>query len=143
MSYLSSTKSSNTLKDIALLIVRVFVGFAMLSHGFPKLQTLLNGGEIQFMDFLGLGPKLSLLLAVFAEFVCSIFLILGLFTRSAVSFLIITMLVAAFGVHGGDEFGKKEMSLLYLALYILFLAFGAGKLSIDHLIVRRKQRNDW
>ena len=75
MTYFNS-KTNLLLIDIVLLIVRLFVGFAMLSHGFPKLQMLLEGGDIKFFDFLGLGPKISLILTVFAEFVCSIFLIL-------------------------------------------------------------------
>ncbi|HAO27844.1 MAG TPA: DoxX family protein, partial [Chryseobacterium indologenes] len=36
----NNSNSSSILKDIILLAVRVFIGFAMLSHGFPKLQTL-------------------------------------------------------------------------------------------------------
>ena len=108
MNYFTSTRTNPYLTDIVLLLVRVFVGFAMLSHGFPKLQQLMSGEEIQFFDFLGLGQKFSLILAVFAEFVCSIFLILGLFTRPAIFFLLITMAVAGLIVHGSDEFSKRK-----------------------------------
>lgn len=142
MSYFTSTKSNPLIIDIILLFVRIFVGFAMLSHGFPKLQQLYAGGEIQFYDFLGLGAKISLILAVFAEFVCSIFIILGLFTRFAVFFLFITMVVAALFVHGEDPFSKRETSLLYLSVYSLIFAFGPGKYSIDGMISKRKE-SDW
>lgn len=142
MSY-SNLKTNPIYLDIVLLIVRLFIGFAMLSHGFPKLQTLLEGGDIKFFDFLGLGPKISLGLTVFAEFVCSIFLILGLFTRIAVGFLIFTMIIAGFVVHGADSFDKKEMSLLYLAIYLLILVLGAGRFSIDGMIEKKRRASEW
>lgn len=142
MSYVNS-KTNPLIFDIILFVVRLFVGFAMLSHGYPKLQTLIDGGEIQFYDFLGLGPKISLGLTVFAEFICSIFLILGLFTRVAAGFLIFTMAIAAFFVHGADGFDKRELSLLYLAIYLIIIALGAGKISVDYMIEKRKRANDW
>lgn len=143
MSYLTSTKSNPQIIDIILLVIRIFVGFAMLSHGFPKLQLLFSGEEIKFFDFLGLGPKISLVLTVFAEFVCSIFIILGLFTRFAVFFLVITMAVAGLVVHGADPFEKKEKSFLYLSIYLLILGFGPGRYSIDHLITKRRETSNW
>src|SRR5690606_40610257 len=94
MNYFTSSQSNAAISDIVILITRIFVGFAMLSHGFPKLQQLFSGEEIQFYSFLWLSPKSTLILAVFAEFVCSIFIILGLFTRFALFFLLITMAVA-------------------------------------------------
>ncbi|CAM2989633.1 DoxX family protein [Chryseobacterium flavum] len=139
----NNTNSSSILKDIVLFAVRVFVGFAMLSHGFPKLQMLLEGGKIEFFDFIGLGPQISLGLTVFAEFVCSILLILGLFTRVALGFLVFTMAIAAFFVHGGDPFEKREMSLIYLSVYLLLIACGPGKISVDHMIEKRKRASDW
>ncbi|REC78633.1 DoxX family protein [Chryseobacterium elymi] len=142
MNYFNSN-SSSVPKDIILLAVRVFVGFAMLSHGFPKLQMLLEGGKIEFFDFIGLGPTVTLVLAVIAEFVCSILLILGLFTRISLGFLIFTMAIAAFVVHGADPFEKREMSLIYLSVYLLLMAFGAGKVSVDHMIEKRKRASDW
>ncbi|WP_292010584.1 DoxX family protein [Chryseobacterium sp.] len=138
-----NTNSSPIYKDIIILVVRLFIGFAMLSHGFPKLQMLLDGDEIKFMDFLGMGPKISLILTVFAEFVCSIFLILGLFTRISLGVLIFTMIIAAFVAHGADPFKEKEMSLLYLSVYLLLMAYGAGKIAVDHLIEKRRRASDW
>ncbi|KFF10516.1 DoxX family protein [Chryseobacterium soli] len=142
MNYFNSN-SSSVLKDIILLAVRVFVGFAMLSHGFPKLQLLLAGGKIEFFDFMGLGPQISLILTVFAEFACSILLILGLFTRISLGFLIFTMIIAAFVVHGADPFEKREMAFIYLSIYLMIMAFGAGKFSVDHMIEKKKRASDW
>ncbi|HCA06002.1 MULTISPECIES: DoxX family protein [Chryseobacterium] len=142
MNYFKSN-SSSVPKDIILFVVRVFVGFAMLSHGFPKLQMLLEGGKIEFYDFLGLGPLVTLVLTVIAEFACSILLILGLFTRISLGFLIFTMVIAAFMVHGADPFEKREMSLIYLSVYLLLMAFGAGKVSVDHMIEKRRRASDW
>lgn len=139
----NNSNSSSIAKDIILLAVRVFIGFAMLSHGYPKLQMLLAGGKIEFFDFMGLGPQITLILTVIAEFVCSILLILGLFTRVSLGFLIFTMVIAGFVVHGADPFEKREMSLIYLSVYLLLMIIGAGKVSVDHLIERRKRASDW
>jgi putative oxidoreductase len=139
MNYFTSTKSNPVITDIFLLVVRIFIGFAMLSHGFPKLQQLLSGEEIQFFDFLSLGPKITLTLVIFAEFVCSIFLILGLFTRIAVLFLVITMAVAGLFVHSADPFSKREISLLYLSVYLLIISVGPGKFSVDQMISKRRE----
>ncbi len=139
----SNSNSNTVLKDIILLVVRVFIGFAMLSHGFPKLQTLLEGGKIEFFDFLGLGPQLTLILTVFSEFVCSILLILGLFTRVALGFLAFTMIIAGFVVLSAEPFAKQELSFIYLSVYLLLIVFGAGKISVDYMIEKRKIANDW
>ena len=139
MNYFSSTRYNATAVDVILFIVRVFIGFAMLTHGYPKLVKLVSGEEIQFYNFLGMGGKLSLGLAVFAEFVCSIFLILGLFTRWAASFLAFTMVIAAFVVHSADAFDAREMSLIYLSIYALILVLGPGKYSVDHKISSKNE----
>lgn len=140
---MNSTKINEEAVQFALLLFRVFLGIVMMTHGYPKLQKLMAGGNIEFMDFLGLGPAISLVLVVFAEFVCSIFLILGLFTRWMLIPLIITMLVAVFGVHINDSFGKMELGLLYLVGYIVLMIIGPGRYSIDGLISKRKEKYAW
>jgi putative oxidoreductase len=117
-----------------LLIIRLGVCGLMLTHGYPKLMKLLEGGEIQFGDPPGLGPAVSLALTVFAEFVCSILIGLGLATRLASIPLIITMCVAVFIVHGSDPIGKQELGSLYLMIYLVLLTAGPGRISLDSLI---------
>ena len=131
------------LQDVFLLLVRVAVSFAMLSHGYPKLQKLLEGGDIEFYNFLGLNSTITLTLVVFTELVCSIFLILGLFTRWATFFLLATMAFAVFIYHSGDAFEKKELGILYLSVYLLLFVFKAGKYSVDAMITKRKESRAW
>jgi putative oxidoreductase len=127
--------------NFALLILRVAIGIFMLTHGYGKLLKLFGDEPITFADPIGLGVTTSLFLAVFAEVLCSIFLIMGLFTRPAAIPLIITMLVAAFIVHADDEFRGKEMALLYFLVYTVIAITGAGKYSIDNLIYKKLKLN--
>ncbi|SFH89901.1 DoxX family protein [Halpernia frigidisoli] len=135
---LNSVSFNKNALAIVLVLVRIFVGFAMLTHGYPKLQKLLSGEEIQFYNFLGLGSKFTLILTVFAEVICSLFLILGLFTRTFAIPLVITMAVAAFITHASDAFAEKEMAMLYLSIYIVILVCGGGRYSIDALVSNKK-----
>ena len=135
---LNSISYNKNALAIVLLIARVFIGFAMLTHGYPKLQKLLSGGEIQFFSLFGLGAKFTLILAVFAEVICSLFLILGLFTRTFTIPLIFTMLIAGFVALSKEGFGDRELAFLYLTIYIIIFVFGGGRYSIDALMGQRK-----
>ncbi len=126
------------LNDIGLLILRlVFGGFMLFGHGWGKMMKLFTGDPNQFADPFGLGAPFSLGLTAFAEVACALFIVLGLFTRWATAPLIITMLVAAFIIHGADPFGKKELAFVYLAAYTVLAFTGPGNYSLDK-IVRNK-----
>ena len=116
--------------NLALLIFRVGVGLMMLTHGYPKFQRLM-AGEFRFGDPLGLGVEVSLVLAVLAEFVGSILIILGLGTRLAAIPQMITMAVAWFIVHIDDPFGTQEKAALYLLCFLTLFITGAGHYSLD------------
>ena len=133
MNKILKTEIDSTQVDIVLLILRIGVAALMLTHGLPKLQILLAGGEIQFPGVMGLSPAISLSLAVFAEVIASIFILFGLATRLAAIPLIITMMVAVF-IHANDPFATKELGLLYIFLYIPLLILGSGKFSLDAVI---------
>jgi len=125
--------------DLAALILRIgFGGYMLLGHGLGKLEKLMAEGEVKFMSFLGLSPTISLGLVVFAEFVACAMIIIGYKTRVAALPIIITMMVAAFMVHGADPWfmqkadgGSKEPALLYLIGFISIYLLGSGKYSID------------
>src|SRR5687767_1672766 len=84
MKKLLSTDFDNKAIDLCLLLLRVFVSCFMFTHGLPKFVKLMEGGEIEFGDPIGLGPVTSLVLTVFAEVICSTFVLIGLATRISV-----------------------------------------------------------
>ena len=139
MKRLFQTGTSEEYLNILVLLLRISVAAFMITHGLPKLSKLLAGGEIQFGNPIGLGPTFSLILVVFSEFVCSIFIAIGLGTRLASIPLMITMIVAAFITHGPDPFGKKELAMLYLLIYITLMIVGSRKYSIDYLLTKKSQ----
>jgi len=118
--------------DLALLILRVFSGGLMLSvHGWPKWLELVGPDPISFADPLGVGPTVSLALAVFAECLCALLVILGWMTRWATFPLLVTMVVAVFLVNFGSPLPDLELGLLYLAAFLTLMLTGAGRYSLD------------
>lgn len=123
--------------DAWLLVLRICIGAFLLTHGYPKFQKLMAGGEIKFADPIGIGVVPTLVLVVFAEFFCSILLIIGLGGRFAALVLIINMSVAAFIALNGQPFNKMELPLLYLLIFITLFVTGPGKYSVDGWIGRK------
>ena len=122
------------MKDFSLLILRiVFGGLMFWNHALSKFEKL-GKTPIKFPDPLGLGSEASLYLTLFSEGLCSVLLVLGLFSRWASLPLIFTMALAAFYIHLSDSLDVKEASLTYMAAYLIILAFGSGKYSLDNLI---------
>ena len=119
------------------LLLRAGIGLMMaFGHGWPMFT---NFTEIApgFPDPIGIGSNLSLSLAIFAEWFCSILLVLGFMTRLATVPLILTMLVAILGVHAGEGFAEKEKALLYLSGYLVLAGMGAGRSSLDQFFGER------
>lgn len=123
--------------DLSLLILRLVAGAFMLTHGMGKLFMLMGSEPIQFPDPIGVGASTSLFLAVFAEVVCAVLIIVGFASRFAAIPLIITMLVAGFVVHASDGFSRQELPFMYAAMYLVIAIAGAGKYSIDSLIYNK------
>jgi putative oxidoreductase len=139
MKRMFSTNVNSNGVNFWLLISRIAIGLFMLTHGIPKLQMLM-AGNIKFADPIGIGAAPSLILCVFAEFFCSVLLILGLAARLASIPLIINMLVVLFYAMAKQPFGKKELAAIYLLIYFGFFILGAGKYSVDHLISGGKSK---
>lgn len=126
------------LKDLALLGIRIGAGAMMLTHGIPKIGRFFGEGPVKFADPFGLGPEISLGMAIFAEVICAVLVMIGFKTRLATIPLILTMLTAAFYAHLNDPFGKKELPLLYVCVFLGILAFGAGKFAVDGFLKKKK-----
>jgi len=128
--------------NLGLLFLRLSTGgFMLFGHGLKKLANYAELSE-RFSDPLGVGPAASLALAVFAEVFCSVLVMAGAATRAAVVPLVITMLVAAFVIHDGDPWSKKEFALLYALPFVALALTGAGRFSVDAWWTARRAKVD-
>ena len=120
--------------ELGLLILRLGAGGMMFCHGWAKLGLLIHGGGAGWMDPLGIGSGLSLALCVFAEFVCSLAVLVGFFTRLAAMVLVINFWVIIF-IYGSDSlWPQSELPMLYLTCFITLVCTGAGPFSVDRRI---------
>jgi len=124
--------------DLAALLLRVgFGGFMLFGHGMGKLRMLFSDGAVKFPEVLGMPAEVALGLAVFAEVVACILIIVGYKTRLATLPMIITMLIAAFVIHSSDPFfmygaeNSKEPALIYFLGFMSIYLLGSGKYSVD------------
>lgn len=131
--YFCSTNSNEKFINLALLFLRFIAAGFLITHGLAKLSGFENMKDV-FPDPLGIGNTASLVMIIIAELVSPILIVIGLFTRLATIPTIIGMGVAAFVIHGGDAFQVRELSLLYMGLFIIILVSGAGKFSADYYI---------
>ena len=127
--------------SIILLAVRVFFGVLFFIHGVDKMMNFTALSE-SFPSVLGFGSYMSLMVAIFCVFCCSLFLIAGLLQRLILIPMIISMGIAFFDVHDALLPGG-ELALIYLVIFIILYFTGPGRYSIDYLldIKFRKYRN--
>ncbi|MFT4734748.1 MAG: putative oxidoreductase [Arcticibacterium sp.] len=123
--------------DLSIFILRVGIGILMVTHGYPKLLKILNN-QFSFADPIGFGETTSLVLAVFAEFFCSLLLVLGFLTRPALFFLIFTMTIVVCVVKIDQGLVEMEKGLLFLLPFISLFIWGPGRYSLDFYIFGKK-----
>lgn len=125
------------------LILRLAIGPIFIAHGGQKLFVQGPAQVAGFLTQLGIPlPEISAWLLILAEFVGGILLLLGLFTRWASIPVAFDMLVAILVVHLKNGFivpGGFEFPLALLAIALCLMIQGGGKISVDHLMKRRKR----
>lgn len=110
--------SSESVRDFALLLLRLSVGALLITHGFPKFQKLISGNEIQFASVFGLSPTVSMTMAMLAEFFCAAMVFMGVFHPLAAIPVIITMLVIVFKIHGKLPLCPIRKCHFYISFHI-------------------------
>jgi putative oxidoreductase len=132
-------RPENGLRLAALTALRVVTGFLFLQHGAPKLLGSLPGsGEskppVELLSLVGVSGIL--------EVVGGTLIILGLFTRPVAFILAGEMAVAYFMRHAPRGFwpgsNGGELAALYCFVFLLFAVWGAGRLSLDKRLARRR-----
>lgn len=124
--------------SILILAFRLFFGLLFFVHGMDKMMNF-NHLSLNFPSVLGLGSYTTLMLAIFCEFCCSIFLMAGFLQRIVLIPMIISMAVAFFDVHDAI-LPEGELSLIYLIVFFALFFVGPGLFSLDYLIDKRIQK---
>lgn len=134
MSRLLSTGYSEKAFSLAILIQRVVTGLMLLmGHGLPKIERF-STLATNFFDPFRIGHRNSLILVILAELFCSMFLILGLFTRIAAFVIVVNLSVAVFIYHNGDPLKEFELGAIYLVSAFTIMIIGPGRVSVDGMM---------
>ena len=153
----SMTLLLNTDNDSGRLLMRVVLGGVIFAHGAQKLLGWFGGpGYSATMEHFttGMGiPAALAFLAIMAESVGSLALVVGFLTRIAAAGISVVMLVAVATVHwqngffmnwSGNQAGEGfEYHLLALAIAVPLMIKGGGMLSIDGTWARRRRAKSY
>ncbi len=127
--------------DLGLLIIRLIIGILMAFYGFEKLSHFNEMAASDFwmknVNFLGISGKIPLALTIFAELICSLFLIIGLFSRFALLILMFCMsyiflVIFPLSILDKGENGYQfNDAFVYFIIYLGLFFTGVGKYSLD------------
>ena len=121
--------------SVLILLIRLFFGVLFFMHGLDKM-THFNELSYTFPSVFGFGSYVTLMLAIFCEFACSLFLMAGCLTRIVLLPMIVSMAVAFFDIHDA-VMPDGELSLIYFIVFFGLFLIGPGRYSVDYLIDMR------
>ena len=124
--------------SVLLLLIRLVFGILFFMHGLDKM-TNFNELSLTYPSVFGFGSYMTLMVAIFCEFACSMFLMVGLVTRIILIPMILSMAVAFFDIHDA-MMPEGELSLIYMIVFIGLFLTGPGRYSVDYLIDQRIQK---
>lgn len=144
-------KILGTTNDWTLTLLRLVMGVIFFAHGAQKALGWFGGygfsGTMGFFTNVMHIPALFAFLAICAEFLGGIGLILGVLGRIAAFGIACNMIVAISMVHGanglfmnwtGQQKGEGfEYHLLAIAIAVVLMVKGSGALSVDGAVVAK------
>lgn len=132
------SSSENLLSQIVLTVFRVVCGFTMIHNGLDKFADIPGFAEA-YVEVIGLPfPIFFAYIAAATETIGSILVIVGLGTRLAALGLVSTMVVAMYHhiLVAGFSVPYLELSMVYGSCFLFLTVLGAGKFSMDALVVK-------
>lgn len=122
--------------NAGLLIMRIGLGAMMITHGYPKLMGGVDTWTKVGASMVNLGvhayPTFWGFMAAFAESICALFVILGLFFRPSCLLIMFTMIVAAtHHFKAGDGLGGAGHAIELAFTFFGLMFVGPGKYSVD------------
>jgi putative oxidoreductase len=127
-------------KEKGAVFVRLVVGFVLV-YG-TQDNVFSHGRMLEFRDFLAARhvplPLFAAYLSVYAQFVCGILYVLGLFVRPAALVMVINFVAALLIAHLDTPLDAARLALCILFSSLFLLFNGAGALSLDDYLAGRR-----
>ena len=129
-------------QSLSLLFARLAVAYGFYEPAMQKWSDIT--AVASWFSSIGIPfATLNAYMAASIELLGVVLLVLGLFVRLISVPLMIVMLVAIVTVHLGHGFSAGdngfEIPLYYMLFLALFASYGAGKISLDHLLFGEEQ----
>lgn len=128
-------------KDYAPVFIRLIIGFHLIYGTQDNVFSYARMEE--FAEFLRVrnvpAPLFSAFLSAYAQFICGILFIVGALVRYAAVVMIINFIAALIIAHLADPYPRMFPALMMLFASFFLLLYGAGKLSIDDALARRRR----
>lgn len=143
------SKVLQALRDLALLIARIGLGAIMIVHGWRRWQVMDIQPQVEYLNqFKTPYPNVAVWGSIILELVGGIFMIVGALTPLiALAFLVQQVLIISYtNWYTWDAVfssttpynASLEHNVALGLLALVFVFFGAGKVSIDRLFKRKK-----
>ncbi len=129
-------------QSLSLLLARLAVAYGFYNPAMQKWSDIKSIAD--WFGSMGIPfPTLNAYMAATTELIGVILLTLGLFTRLISIPLMVIMVVAIVTVHLTHGFSAGdngfEIPLYYMLFLSIFASYGAGKISLDHLLFGEEQ----
>ncbi|AZF10582.1 DoxX family protein [Pseudomonas sp. R2-37-08W] len=117
-------------QDVGLLFLRVSGAlFLLWVHGLPKLLNYSDQLKL-IEDPFHLGAPITLLLAIFAEVLCPLLIIAGVWTRLACLPILAVLVIALLVVHPEWTLFEGQFGWLLMIIFTSILIAGPGSLRL-------------
>ena len=124
--------------NITMLLFRICVAMEMIvAHGFKKLGIGVAAAE-HVPNPLHLPEMFNTAFAISANIFFPFFVLIGFCTRLSTLPTLCVTLTGYFVVHWNDSLLEKDTPFIYSIIFLLILALGPGKYSIDSYIYKKK-----
>jgi len=117
--------------SLGLLFLRVFGGGLLIQGRAWTWNEMIRLDRPLFSDPFGVGGEFYWMLTLFSEFLCTVFVMLGIFTRFTAVPPLVVMLVMALALPPGTVWSTRETYLLYALPFFVLTFTGPGDYSVD------------
>ena len=117
--------------SLGLLFLRLFGGALLIQGRAWAWTEMIHVNGPLFVNPLGSGGEFTWILTLFSEFLCTILVMLGIFTRFTAVPPLVVMLVMALALPSGTVWSVRETYLLYALPFFVLTFTGPGEYSVD------------